>query len=228
MKTKKDPKQFAKDLRKSIDFADVTVSIADDAQHYAEETASAMNVDYFRAGMDYLEIGEVSRFTATPDYEVTVCKKAEGLFSAFVSDDMGQVVQQYADVTVETLVKDMEIKGLMPRQDYAELEPEYVAEASVAVAGIAPSFSAPTCIRISLGELQVEIYKSLEAVIQDPNQTNKLRKALAAFRKSTSSYLLLKSDRETAREILDNWDLHGERFNQIIFGIDQIKKGKTI
>lgn len=220
----KDPKQFAKDFRKSIDFDDVTVSIPDDQQHYAEEMASPENIELLQSYVADLAVGDVTRFYVSESFTLTISKKAEGLFSAFVSDANGQVVQKYTDATIAILVKDMELKGYMipdlgPAPEEC-LETEYQESAPPAIAPV-------TCIRISLGELQIEISKSLQIAIDTPQHLKKdVKKALEIFRKSASSYLETKNDKEAAREILGNWHLHGERFNQILFGIEQVKKGK--
>lgn len=217
---KKDPKQFAKDLRKSIDFRDVTVAIDDAKQHFAEENASPGNVAFFKIMTDDMEVGDVTRFIFQDPKTVTLSKKAEGLFNAFTSDDLGQIEERYADTTIEILVKDLEVKGLM-LPSFPE-EPE--AAPGIALE-LSPSPSAPISIRISLGDLQIEITKSLQDVVENQIASSDIRKALKSFAKSTNAYMNLSNDTQTAKEILTNWDLHGERFNQILFAIDQVKKG---
>lgn len=53
-----------------------------------------------------------------------------------------------------------------------------------------------------------------------------LKKGLQIFRKSCSSYLSLETDQDTVKELLENWDLHSEKFHQILFAVEQISKSR--
>lgn len=220
--SKQDPKAFVKKLRKSIDFDTVTATIPVEVQNYAETHADPQLVEAIRGRIMYIPVFEVDRFEIGMGNTLTITKKEEGLYSAFVSNVDGQVVKELDNVTVEILVKELELRDLINKYEFIPYP-----EAAPAVEAIAISSpSSQTVIRISLGDVQIEISKSLNKVTQNDKVPEEIRKALQIFRKSASGYLSLNSDSHTAQEILTNWNLHGEKFNQILFGVEQISKAK--
>lgn len=85
----------------------------------------------------------------------------------------------------------------------------------------------PTSIRISLGELQIDILKSMKGQKDSQFSKKTLTKALKIFKSSSAGYLSLKDEKAATEEIMKNWDLHGERFSQILFAVEQVRKGKS-
>lgn len=219
---KQDPKAFVKKIRKSIDFDTVTAAIPVEVQDYAETHADPELVAAIRDRLYYTPVHDITRFEVGRGNTVTATKKEEGLYSAFVSNYDGQVTHQFENVTVEILTKELELRDLV---DKWELVP-FPVEASVPVEEVQTLASSGTVIRISLGDVQIEISKSLSKATQNAKVPQEIRKALQIFRKSASGYLTLSSDSQAAHEILNNWSLHGEKFNQILFAVEQIAKSK--
>jgi len=191
-------------IKKAIDFPNSNVRVDDLEQAAAMKVAPKQLVSMLKSSTKNLGQFEV----CTCEIEtgtVFLTKKEEGLYQGVFKSQDGVVKALFDNATMEMVARDLLVKGF-----YNEEEKESEEEES----------EGKTHIKIKFGEFEFELKKSL-LNIQEAVNGEDLRKALSSWKTSIRSTKLLKSDKAALEELLTNWDLHKESFNQILFGLQQ-------
>lgn len=216
---KVDQKSFVRKFKKSYDFRDHGVGISVVDQTAAEETASPSLMALLKENALNSPVDSVTTIALVKG-ELTLSKKDSNLFNGFFKDTEGQIIEKFDDKTLELVAKALMVKNLYVEPVEYEVQPE-----EIEVPTSAPE-EAKTFIKVRFGDFELEMRKSLQGALDKSSDRESLKKSLQIFRKSASGYTNLKDDKSTIRELLENWDIHSERFNQIIFAVDQVKKAK--
>ena len=141
-------KQVEKSEGASFNFKNSQVLVSSDLQ-----MASEQNLDYGLLG--YLEESvkdnETVKIPLTKGM-LTLTNKEPGLYSGFFQNSDGQVVEEFNNMTLAILAKNIQIKGFYEK---AEAEP-VVAEPEVE--------ERPRFIKIKVGDVEIEIMKSKEGI----------------------------------------------------------------
>lgn len=233
------------EAKKSYDYPDIKVRIDSNDQQAAELTANSDLVRELKGIFQSIDLGE-SREYFIPFGKVILFKKAEGLYSGHViRHEDGETVEKFDDQTLEMIAKNLELKNLVDKaflntlvpvpitpivQEVPKTEMEYVAEeeADEAVEEHNKEYhSGPSYLRIKAGDFEIELKKSVRNFVSNykKNQIydkNTLRKALCIWKEKV--HVHLPNNAAAAKELLDNWNLHKESFNQILFALEQMKK----
>lgn len=106
-KQKKELKEVQKSQEgNTYDFNDTKAMISTTAQAHAESTASPALVEYLKSSINAdLEKIRLSKGT------LTVYKKEAGIYGGFFQDEFGQVVQNFDNMSIPMLAKNLELKG---------------------------------------------------------------------------------------------------------------------
>lgn len=200
---KKTPKQFAQEaLKKSNKFYQTTVAIDSTDQLLAETKACPELVEYIKTSIEG-ELSEIPMKGGT----LKLYKREPGIYGGFFQDDHGQILDKFADQTIEMVAKNLELKEIYERPPV----PEVVEEKT------------PTTVNIRMGDVEIEIKKSLVEFVSDFKR-NKIKKstleAVRAWRRNSHLGKSQPSDLEAARAILREWESVSEEFKQTIFAIN--------
>jgi hypothetical protein len=240
----KSPKDFDKEqlsadikVKKSYDYQDQFVSIDAKDQQAAEEGTPSSLLDYMRncmyKGPDSKENIDAERHQGI--YKIpflkgtlTLAQKADNLYNCDFSDIQGQVVEKLSDVTLEIAAKTLMVKGFIQKADYEPIlasTPAPVAPAPVIIE--APS-DGPKSVRIKMGDFEFEMRKSIKDFVSDFRNARQhpqdlMKKAIKSWRRN-NQFQQFTNDTEAAKFILSNWEQEKERFNQILFAVQQNQK----
>lgn len=242
-KDNKDQKRFIKgykNVKKSYDYRDLAVAIDAKDQQAAEETASPHLVNLLQSAYKNIPVGE------SCDYELGTCsinltKKAEGLFNGFAKDMHGQVVEKFDDQTIEMVAKNLQLKNLAPNLESTVINPSHPDEAEdrivareeaekvVAEAIENQSLKRVKSLKIRFGDFELELKKAIHDFVTNFKKSQEVdkhdvAKAVKSWRRNISKSMHFGSDQEAAKELVENWELHKESFNQILFAIQQMQK----
>lgn len=225
----KKPKSFAKEFKKSYGYYHHGVKVDAESQKAAEETLNPESLKAFKSmvnDMDQYESQRVPFESGT----LVVDKKDNGLYNAFFEDTQGEVQDRFFDKTAETLLKDLFVKGLLREEEIPlpfkgpNTPPVLLKDEDGEERREGPeAYREPYSVRIKCGDFEFELKKSLQNFVKSwkTPQKNELKKAISTWRKHRTD---ISNDREAVKEILDNWNLYGEDFNQVLFAVQQTKK----
>jgi hypothetical protein len=200
-------KKESKFLEKSTyNFKDTLAVVDAEQEHYAAEEACPKLLKYLETSINadlekiHLEKGIL-----------TVYKKDKGLYNGFFSDNDGQVIEEFENVTIPILAKNLELKDLYDRPDRAQ-------DAESTVSG--------GYIKLKYGDVEIEIKKSMKDFINDFKRTkminkDKIYKALQAWRRNSKIAKNFKTDLEAARALFKDWEQYEEEFKQTLHAMNQ-------
>lgn len=209
-----------------------TVNVA--AQAHAE-TASPELIQYISASLN----ADVEKIRLAKGI-LTVSKKDEGLYSAFFSNNDGQVVDEFENCTVEMLAKNLMVKGyydapIAVEQTKAEHSDEREDRELIRDAldmhnalyhqGQQPGepIGGKGYVRIKYGNFELEIKKSMADFVkafknEQPTKSD-VKKALTAWRRNSKAASQFRSDIDAAQALITDWNQYGEDFSQILHAI---------
>lgn len=217
----------------SYQYKNTTAAVPVVAQDAAERTASQALVEYIRSSINS-DLEKIPLLSGM----LTVFKKDQGLYNGFFQDNDGQVVEEFENATVEILAKILEVKGYYippePTEAPTAVDPMDMPVSAREAIGIARAEVAEHVkdyhenaqtsgkyMRIKYGDFELEIKKSMQSFIVDLKrgfQENiEVKKALNSWRRNHN--LKYKSDLEAAQDLINNWDTHGEAFQQVVHAL---------
>jgi len=235
--------KFFEEFKKSTyDFRDAKVSI--DAQQHAtaEQTAPPELIEYLKRSID-------SDLTKIPMDKglLTVFTKDRGLYSGFFQDGEGQVIEKFDDMTIPILAKNLEIKQLYTA-------PRLTADPSTNVETAAdietaedvmddmlsqhrelyhqgqnpgePINNGKGSLRIKMGDIDIEIKKSINGFIKNykaHSKNTEVIKALQSWRRNCVAGKVCRNNLDAAQTLLAEWDSLSEEFYQILHAMKQKK-----
>lgn len=216
-KGKENKKDFIKKFKKSIDFKTYRTSIDAQDQLLAESTSNPDLIEY---------LGKYLNNTQTDIFDIPMAKgilkmsrKDRGLYSGVMTNENGEVIEKFDEVTIPILAKNLEIKDMaeMPMSEFYQEELEHDIEAESFINEYKEE-SPRTEIKIRCGDIEIEIKKSIQDFVKS-FKSQKLDNALLKSLKSLNLRLNKKDEKAAARELLDNWEMHKEDFFQRLHGI---------
>jgi hypothetical protein len=226
---KSDAKAFAHQFKKSYDYRDLAVQVDANDQEAAEKSACPKLIEYIKSGVSWIEVDE-SRKLEFCKGDLTLYKKAEGLYSGFfTSNEDGEVLDKYDDLTPELIAKNLEIKLLDPYPIPTDELEEVPVEAPL----ITENSETPSYIKVRMGDFEMELKKSVNAFVKNYSNNKKmiqkpiLVKALKSWKRRMEKSMHLPTMRHATEELLENWEMHQEGFSQIVFAIQQIQKERS-
>ncbi len=222
---------FIDSFKKSYDFRDVKVSV-DAVEHAeAEKTASPELLEYLSTSVN-------SDLEKIPFEKgaLTLYKKEDGLYSGFFQDKEGQIIQKFDDMTIPILAKNMEVKELytpVPAQHDEQEAEEDAAIAEYVAARLLdhhnevyhrgqepgePINNGKGSLRIKMGDIDIEIKKSINSFIKSHKQNKEIEviKAIQSWRRNCVGGKNFSSDLEAGKELLKEWEKYSEEFYQIM------------
>jgi hypothetical protein len=223
-----------KQVEKSHDYRDQFVSIDENAQAIAENNTPPELLGYMRScmykGPTSAETVESERHQGI--YKIpfmkgllTLAQKADNLYNGDFADIHGQVVEKVSDMTLEMIARQLVVKGFIEKADYQPAIAQTPPPVNPAPVVIQAASDQPSSIRIKLGDFEFEMRKSIKDFVSDFKKSRThnpelIKKAIKSWRRNTQ-YQQFTNDTEAAKFVLENWEQEKERFNQILFAVQQ-------
>ncbi len=247
-KVHKSKKKFIEDFKKSTyDFRNVKTSVDANEHAQAEKTATPALVKYLSKAVE----ADLQKIPFKKG-NLTLYKKEDGLYSGHFQDRDGQVIHQFADVTIPILAKNLEVKEIYdvdtegqpePAMTLADESHEDEEEDRELIREIVsqamdehneayhqgqepgePIDDNKQNVRIKMGDLDIEIKKSINNFIRDFKKSKKYNKvdvvkAIQSWRRNSVNGKKHSSDLEAAKELLRDWDKYSEEFYQVMHAL---------
>jgi hypothetical protein len=213
-------KAFVKDyIAKSYDYPDSQIIIDAKDQQAAEEGTPKQFLKYLS---DNIDQQKTVHKIALQKGALTIANKDANLYTGFFSDEQGQIVEKFDAHTLEMIAKTLIVKKLATETDIFRKDEDLEEDRP-----IKPS-SSPVQVRLKVGDVEIEIRKSIKNFIDDFKKARSmddelLKKAIKSWRRQQrfNSY---ESDKDAAQAILAEWDSQKESFSQTLFAIRQMSR----
>jgi hypothetical protein len=200
----------SKELKKSYEYPETTVLVE------TMDQAASENVDpkFLKSLQEVFLKSE--RFAvesmALGEGLLVLSQTDKNLFNGFYKDIHGQITEKFSGKTIEMVAKALLVKSLVILPEIEEVPVEPVIEEPQS-----------GYVRLKFGDFEFEMKKS---ITKDFPQTNRrdLKKAVQIWKKSSDKYTGAVSTRDSLKELTENWEIHQEKFNQILFGVQKQKK----
>ena len=199
----------SKELKKSYDYSDAHIRV-DSREHADAENANPEFVKQLketflksdRYAVESLPVGEGLLVLSQTD---------NNLFNGFFKDIQGQVTEKFTNKTIEMVAKALLVKSLV-------ILPEPPAPAPKPEISMMGGY-----VKLKFGDFEFEMKKSMTNDFPRVNRKD-LHKAVRIWKKSSEPYTGVTNLKDSLKELSENWELHQEKFNQILFGIQKSKK----
>lgn len=220
----KDPKNFAKNFKKSYDYPDTLTIIDAKDQQAAEEGTPSQFLEKISSQM---KKGDSVHKIQMQKGVLTLANKDSNLYSGFFTDAEGQIVEKFEGHTLQMVAKTLIVKGRATDYDlYGEGE-DYEPQAPIQAAQ-QPAVSNQPQVTIKFGDVEIQLRKSIRQFVDDfkkgkTEEQELIRKAIKSWRRS-QTFQRFESDREAAQAIIANWESNRESFSQTLFAIRQMSR----
>lgn len=226
-KDKDDKKKFVKKFKKSLDFRTALSSVDAGDQLLAEKTANPELVKYLKS---QLETYEQDIFDIPLEKGILkVTRRDRGLYSGVMTDKAGEVIERFNEMTVDIMAKNLMVKDLdkMSYSEHAEsseivapdAQPSEIIEDLLEEIDEKEDSYPKAHVRIKCGDIEIEIKKSIQDFAKSFKKGQIIDRNLFKSLKSLNTRLNKKSEKEAARELIENWETHKEDFLQRLHGI---------